>query len=129
MWSSNIFGQGIFFWKKENQKSYKFLIAKGKIVKINDEKVKPDNPWHPDGIKTTVTVAVSENEKLPDFDVTVFTYEQGYRELLAVGESIVVLSFPATYDYGGPNAKRILHHFFINHGMILKRAKRHKAKL
>ncbi len=103
-----VFGIKTFFlWKKELRNSYKFLIAKGKIVKINDEKVKPDEIWHRDGIKTTVTVAVSENEKLPDFDVTIFTYEQGYRELLAVGESIVVLSFPAAYDYGDKKIDRL----------------------
>ena len=47
------------------------------------------------------------NEMLPDFDVTVFTYRQGYRELLAVGESIVVISFPATYDYDDKKIDRL----------------------
>lgn len=77
--------------KKKKDKDETVLIAKGKIAGFKELHVVPDK-WHSEGIKVMMTVSVSENDALPDFDIT-YPYRILYKEMV-VGDDIIVLSFP-----------------------------------
>ena len=51
---------------------------------------------HYDGTKIMMTVAVSENEVLPDLDIT--NYKNIYKEMV-IGDDIIILSFPQHNEY------------------------------
>lgn len=91
-----LIGIGIFKASVKNRKvDDDILIAKGKIAGFKEVHVVPDDLWHRDGIKVLMTVCVSENEVLPDFDFT--CYINLYKQMRA-GDDIVIISFPRHDD-------------------------------
>lgn len=89
------FAGDINFFRQYSKENEMFLIAKGTIVKIRAEHIKPDN-LHDDGIMHLVTVAVSETEVLPEFDISFYiTY---FKKELSVGDSLVIISYPKRLD-------------------------------
>lgn len=75
---------GVKFRKVYN----KFLIAKGNVADVQKINVKPDD-FHPNGIKVLLTVAVSDSEALPPFDISLRPYDD-----VIIGDSIIIISFP-----------------------------------
>ena len=78
----------IIFWVKFRNIHRKFLIAKGDIVDIQKNNIKPD-VFHPNGVKALLTVAVSDEEKLPPFDISLHPYDN-----VIIGDSIIIIYFP-----------------------------------
>lgn len=94
--------EDVKFIRRYGKENETFLIAKGTVVKIREEHIKPDY-WHDDGTKRLVTVAVSETEVLPEFDMSF--YLTCFKKELSAGDSLVIISYPkranivSRYDY------------------------------
>ena len=86
---------GVSLWVREIifnvkfRKIYnKFLIAKGNIIDVQKTDIQPDY-FHPDGVKALLTVAISDSEALPPFDISLHQYDD-----VVIGDSIIIISFP-----------------------------------
>lgn len=80
-------------WKTYKRYPISFLTAKGTVIELKEEKQKPDL-CHPDGIKYLMTIAVSDTEKISDFDVT-FKQAAIHDGSMTVGDPIVIILYPS----------------------------------
>ena len=98
----------IVFWIKFRNVHRRFLIAKGNIANVRETNVEPD-VFHNDGVKVTLTVAVSDNEALPPLDITYFRH---FCDDIVIGDPIIVIYFPKQPCY------LYLYKPWIDRGMI-----------
>lgn len=109
------YGFAVYFWIREfvfllKARKYdeEFFIAKGKVLKVNSEKNLPKKKYNKDdtidtlsvfnctGNKVTMDIAVSDNEKLCDLDISEWQFKL---DKILTNTIVIVLYYPQKNMY------------------------------